>query len=376
MNPQDGLSAHKTAAPHVVPVASETCQQAKRRPDQPAESGATMDLAELLKRWGKSCQPHGPLVSPETPGFSGAIVRRVESERGPLALRGWPAAGLPRQRLEGLHRLLAHVAPRTPVAVPLASLDGRSLVAFAGRLWQLEPWLPGQADFHEHPSVERLDAAIRCLAGFHQAAATFSSDGVHGDWFYLATAARSPATGERRERVDRFSHNWTMLCGQAHSRGRLGTAVEQISDLFPRAVDRIRDELTTATRQEFDLQPCLRDIWHDNLLFCGEVVSGVIDASACRAENVATDLARLIGSLVGDDHDRWARALAVYQQTNPLDPGEQALVGILDRSGVLLAAAVWLERIATGLVTDPVPPSIATRVGDVVRRLETLVEAS
>ena len=376
MNPHGGPRTRKCATTHVVPVAAETCQQAKQRPGQWAESGKTMDLTALWQHWEKSCHPRGSLVPPGTPGFSGALVRRIESDRGPLALRGWPIESLPQQRLEGLHQLLSHVSPQVPVSVPLPGLDGQTLVTFAGRLWQLEPWLPGRANFRELPSTERLSAAMHCLARFHERAATFSANGVHCEWFDRASGSSSPATHERRERVDRFSRTWSTLCEQARSRGQLGEAVERISILFPRAADRIQNELATATQQQFDLQPCLRDIWHDNLLFSGNAVSGLIDTSACRTENVATDLARLIGSLVGDDHDRWDEALEVYQQERPLSPGEQALVGVLDRSGVLLAGAVWLERIAHRSITEPISRSIEDRVSEVVRRLESLAEAS
>ena len=72
--------------------------------------------------------------------------------------------------------------PRAPSAVEASareprrirfrsdSREGRAtLVASDGRWWQLEPWLPGRADFHAFPSEARLAAAMcglaNCIAG-------------------------------------------------------------------------------------------------------------------------------------------------------------------------------------------------------------------
>jgi Ser/Thr protein kinase RdoA (MazF antagonist) len=119
------------------------------------------------------------------------------------------------------------------------------------------------------------------------------------------------------------------------------------------------------------LQPCLRDVWHDHVLFCGDEVTGLIDASACRAENVVIDLVRLVGSLAGDESAAWDVALDEYQQARSLSVEEVSLLHVLDRSSVLLTGIRWVERIACEprLADDE---RVALRMRSILQRLEHL----
>jgi Ser/Thr protein kinase RdoA (MazF antagonist) len=119
------------------------------------------------------------------------------------------------------------------------------------------------------------------------------------------------------------------------------------------------------SRVSFRVQPCLRDIWHDHVLLTEDEVTGLIDPSACRAENIATDLARLLGSLLNDDREAWEFALREYESDRPMDSHERALVDALDQSGVLLSGMAWMDRLF--LSRDNVPP-----LSKVWERLETI----
>lgn len=90
------------------------------------------------------------------------------------------------------------------------------------------------------------------------------------------------------------------------------------------------------------LSPCLCDIWHDHVLYVGDAVSGIIDYGSVKLDHVAVDLARLLGSLVGDDEHHWQIGLQAYRQLRPLSGAEEELARVLDRSGTLLALANWL----------------------------------
>ncbi len=282
-------------------------------------------------------------------GFSGADVFQLHSPAGQFCLRGWPVSDLPAKRIRGLHRLLAVVAAQgvSQVAVPIKSLDDTTLVKIGDRYWQLEPWMPGQADFRQHPSDLRIRAAVHCLADWHRAVLTFVPRPAERVWFYCLSDVQSPAIIERLDHIQRYRHGRIerirrLLMSENWLEFR--ETGEQILELFQKVSPRVTGELETACSLHFRLQPCLRDIWHDHVLFTDDAVTGLIDASACRSENVATDLARMIGSFVGDDRKAWDVALAAYQQQRPLTLDELGLVEILDRSGVVLSGIVWLDR--------------------------------
>lgn len=57
------------------------------------------------------------------------------------------------------------------------------------------------------------------------------------------------------------------------------------------------EQLKPLADVSFRLQPCIRDIWHDHVLFDGDRVTGLIDFGAMQIDTPATDIARLVGSL-------------------------------------------------------------------------------
>ncbi len=96
---------------------------------------------------------------------------------------------------------------------------------------------------------------------------------------------------------------------------------------------------------EVSVVPCLRDVWHENVLFEGDEVSGLIDFGSLRAENVSADVARLLGSMAEDDRSQWRAGFAAYEQVRSLFEVEAMLAGTFDTSGVLLGWSNWLTWI-------------------------------
>jgi homoserine kinase type II len=91
------------------------------------------------------------------------------------------------------------------------------------------------------------------------------------------------------------------------------------------------------------VQPCLRDLWHDHLLFEGDRLTGLIDYGAVSGDHVGADLARMLGSLVGDDTGGWERGLRSYRRVRDLNEHDEQLAHVLDRSSTILGLVNWLR---------------------------------
>ena len=150
--------------------------------------------------------------------------------------------------------------------------------------------------------------------------------------------------------------------------------IGEIDRLFCRGRGWVRRQLSVFVSTLFRCQPCLRDVWHDHLLWTGSQVTGLIDPGSARIDNVAIDVARLLGSLVEDDAQGWERGLEAYERAEGLSLEETGLVTVLDQSGVLLAGAVWVERLADGTVAKGSAVRVRRRLEEVVQRMRALVE--
>jgi Ser/Thr protein kinase RdoA (MazF antagonist) len=115
---------------------------------------------------------------------------------------------------------------------------------------------------------------------------------------------------------------------------------------------------------------CLCDVWHDHVLFRGQEVSGVVDYGSLKRDHAAVDLARLLGSLVGDDKEGRAVGLQSYREVRPLEGWEERLIEILDRTGTVLSAANWLRWLYHDNRQYEDRQAVARRLAGIVERLE------
>ncbi len=128
------------------------------------------------------------------------------------------------------------------------------------------------------------------------------------------------------------------LCGR-----NLTPLAYRFVGLLPQLLTHAIGQLDSLATTHFALQPCLRDIWHDHVLFTGDQVSGIIDYGAVDIDTPATDLARLLGSLVEDDAHAWQTGVAAYSEVQSLTDDEARAAKILDTSGTVLAGCNWLR---------------------------------
>jgi homoserine kinase type II len=273
-------------------------------------------------------------------------------------------------RLAGIHRFVKEVFQSgiTVVPVPVVALGGQTFVEERGALWQLEPWMPGEAIFHDRPTAEKLDAALTTLARIHSVAESMSP---------VATRSDTPQTIPERQKILRETARELAQIEaglRPESDIRFGIVARKIVTQFSKRESEIEAALSEAARHPVPILPCLRDVWHDHLLFSGDVLTGLIDFGAVRLDTVAADLSRLLGSLFlssyRSDQSRWDEAISIYERTRPLTEAERRLIPILDESGILLSGMHWLRsRYVRNSQFDM--PRVCERLESIAARLET-----
>ena len=91
------------------------------------------------------------------------------------------------------------------------------------------------------------------------------------------------------------------------------------------------------------IRPCIRDVHREHVLFQDDRVTGIIDFGSMQPDNVSCDIARLLGSMAGDETELWRLGLTAYERLTPLTDPERLLVKAYDESGVLLSGLNWLK---------------------------------
>jgi homoserine kinase type II len=323
----------------------------------------------VVAAYPDDCQPLEVRYLASAGGFSGAEFWRLGTRRGSLCLRRWPREHPGPQGLQFIQAVLWHVVQEgfRKLPLPLETSTHAGYVCEAGTLWELTPWQPGRADYHESPSRAKLAAAVTALAEFHRAASSFplpdSGPATARGIVERLNRLRSWTTARRDEvRTALGTIDWPGLAGRSRS----------LLELYPLAVEKVKRTLAEATRVEAPRQACIRDIWHDHVLFEGDQVSALIDFGAVRPDTVATDVARLLGSLAGDDSAAWHFALAAYERVRPLSPSEALLVTAFDRANVLLSGMSWLDWIYVQRRTFTDCQAIESRIDENLARLERL----
>jgi Ser/Thr protein kinase RdoA (MazF antagonist) len=284
-------------------------------------------------------------------GFSGALLWRLHTAHGLFCLR-CAASHESSVQLEQRHRLMvkARSADLTFVPAVLASQDGPTLVEQAGRYWELMQWLPGSASFREAPSLAKLRQASQALARLHLA-------------WEPVRPRDLPCPGVLR-RLE-LLHSWREPATINRS-----PLFERLQNSLRRWLPQIEDPLRPWLAKPMAIQACLRDIWHDHLLFEGDRLSGIVDYAAVELDNVAADLARMLGSLVGDDEANWQVALQAYREVRNLSVEEEQLSRVLDRTGVIASLANWLQQLTTKVGPVDKAERVEQRVEELLSRVE------
>ena len=292
-------------------------------------------LRTVLSRYPAIAQPlEEPEALGNAGGFSGSRFWRFGSGMGRLALRAWPVDGPSESALARIHSWLLGAARLDFVPEPLASLDGRTFVAWDGRLWELTRWLTGAADPARPPTPARVFSAFAALGAFHQA--------MNGP------AIVGPSGGIRAR-----LHEVEQLLGGGFDSFALvldRSRTDPLHDPAARWLEAARGAapglvgpLTRACAIQVPIQPCIRDIRPEHILFEENRVTGLVDFGAMDLETVATDLARLLSEWGIDDRVLRRQALDAYHAVRPLSLEESALIKVFEDATALLGGARWIR---------------------------------
>lgn len=330
-----------------------------------SSSQLNSDAAVVRLRYPSFCRQGILTTLGNHGGFSGAALWCINHPAGALCLRAWP----PHEtwpRLLFRHYLMSQARRNGLSFVPIvhSTLDGASAVEHAGRLWELTEWLPGRSDFHQHPSAARLETACTALAQLHT---VWRND--------VSKADVCPAVQRRLTFLD----EWRQLLRSGWHPLRVAVAsdplrpvVERAWRVLPRAVEQVPHRLQNWSVVSSHVQPCLCDVWHDHLLFEDDRLTGLIDYGAVKSDHVAVDLARMLGSLVGNDPQGWCTGLAAYRRVAPLTEEEEVLAHVLDETGVVVGVANWLRWLYAEQRSFSDHAAVARRLTELLERLESI----
>jgi Ser/Thr protein kinase RdoA (MazF antagonist) len=350
-------------------------------------------LTAVLENWADQfCQNAQITALGNAGGFSGANIWRISNVQQTFCLRRWPKQHPSLARLVWIHKVLFHVSQHSglPLALPIPTTDGSSFVLHAGHLWELSLWLPGEPfpflSESKSPlsSVEEVQAepvlhlhlqkAMQTLAEFHRAASNcpFPEDGRHEK---QPARGISPGLESRAERIQQIlqpdyfpvlranviQENNVWPAGAALAVGIL----EKVGMLAPV----VNAEVQAVLRLQVPLQPCVRDIWSDHLLFTAGEITGWVDFGAMRVETPSGDIARLLGSMAGDDPACWQAGLQAYEEIRPLSEQERRHVQSFDSCQVLLSGLNWIQWIFREQRTFEQLEPVEARLRNIDRRL-------
>lgn len=201
---------------------------------------------------------------------------------------------------------------------------------------------------------------MQCLARFHLAAAQVSLD------FQLSETAVSRFEQLKSARPVLEAIRLAVIPKHLPLMGilRERVLVEAKSNLDA-MVNRLRPHIAIAR----PVQPVIRDVWHDHILFTDDQVTGLVDFGAMRMDSVSVDLSRLLGSLLGGPSEKWDQAFEAYQQLRQLAPAEIQFAKDLDSCASLLSGMNWLKWILLEQREFESWENVDRRVNAIINRL-------
>jgi len=291
----------------------------------------------VLRQYSRSLQVDSVESLANAGGFSGAQLWKAKALNDHFCVRRWPQAHPSHEHLQWIHSVLFRAAEKGCefIPAPILNNEHQSIVSHQGHLWEVTRWMPGSADLAKNCTVAKVMAAFRALAEFHVAVEP-------------ENRLEKPSAGiqERLDFVNRFGRDLPEMasrCSGAELDGHTMQLCTDIVELARLRLPTLPNLLKPVVGKPLPLQPCIRDIWHQHVLFHDDHVTGIIDFGAMRIETVAFDFARLLGSLRSQSRDLQQTAIEAYTSLRALSDLEmQTMVAALNAASTL-SALTWVR---------------------------------
>lgn len=336
------------------------------------------EIAPVLAAYPAIGRPTEVQALGNSGGFSGARFWQIITTRGLFCLRCWPAEYPREGELDFMHRVLFHASAQgfDVAAVPLQNSAGATFINHSGRLWELDPWMPGSPDDSERPAVTRITAAMTCLARFHRSCEEFTWDSPFPHKTGCPTVGVSPGVHKRvamlQEWLSVRATQLECVLSEQSLWSEMRRRIERLLRSLPNRLSLVAGDLLPFLSHSVSLQPCIRDVWHDHVLFQADQVTGLIDFGSMGIDHVSCDVARLLGSLARqNDPQRWQLGLETYASIRPLSDLEQRLIDVFHRSGVLLGALNWAAWVCLDRRVFENPQAVLRRLDALLAQMET-----
>lgn len=298
----------------------------------------------------------------ESAGLSGSEYWLLDTPSGPYSLRAWPMGEPSLDRLQFIQAVLwySRCEGFEYHPLPLETKENKGFVFTDDIYWELLPWIPGEQDVvvfnrvSESSSELRIDAelaphklvsAMMTLAQFHESVREFPlpypeytlSPGIR---FRLALWRNW-----QKNRIHRLAFELKQpseIESEHFELRRLGLDLIKCAEIQG---EKLMIFLNDSVNRNVSLQAVIGNCDRRHFLFDEDGVCGMIDFKTLTAENVALDVAMLIGSLGGPDRNLRHLGFSAYQSIRPLSEDELHLVNAFELAEILLPSLELLDNV-------------------------------
>jgi homoserine kinase type II len=145
--------------------------------------------------------------------------------------------------------------------------------------------------------------------------------------------------------------------------GHATALIEQMAPAVIRSLERWEQALVR-------VQPCLRDLRGEHVLFDKTDVVGIVDYGAMAEDHPAVDLARLLGDFAWQNDRHFSAGLQSYRAAGGQLDAPDNFVQQLAHSGDLGSAIIWLRRLSYRGKTELLSARVEARFALLVERIK------